>query len=118
MGSNNGLSVGNGNLKPWKPGQSGNPQGRPKGSRNLKSLIQDILTDPKVCEELTDWENKIQADTPLEAIIYALFSKAVEGDLKAADLLFKYGYGAAGFVEEEYKQPPVALVQFMGPTTP
>jgi hypothetical protein len=30
-----------GNLKPWQPGQSGNPAGRPKGSRN--ALGEDFL---------------------------------------------------------------------------
>src|SRR5262249_15142726 len=31
-------------LMPWKPGQSGNPKGRPKGSRNKlgEQFIQDV----------------------------------------------------------------------------
>ena len=28
----------------FKPGQSGNPRGRPKHSRNLKTIIQEVLT--------------------------------------------------------------------------
>lgn len=116
MRNNSEVTVGNDNLKPWQPGQSGNPAGRPKGSRNLKTVIQDMLTDPNVCKELSEW-NDLNAETPLEAIIYALFSKAVDGDLKAADILFKYGYGTASF-EEEYTHPPVALVRFMETETP
>jgi len=27
------------NLKPWKKGQSGNPNGRPKGARNFKTIF-------------------------------------------------------------------------------
>jgi hypothetical protein len=36
---------GNGNLKPWKPGQSGNPKGRPKGSRDKinEAFIRDMV---------------------------------------------------------------------------
>lgn len=34
-------------LKPWqfKPGQSGNPSGRPKGSKSLKTYVQEMLRD-------------------------------------------------------------------------
>lgn len=31
------------NLKPFKPGQSGNPKGRPKGAKNLATVIADLL---------------------------------------------------------------------------
>ncbi len=30
---------------PWKPGQSGNPEGRPKGSRNKATLAAEALLD-------------------------------------------------------------------------
>ena len=36
-------------LKPWQPGQSGNPKGRPKGSRN--KLSEGFLTDL-----MAEWE--------------------------------------------------------------
>jgi hypothetical protein len=37
----------NSGLRPWKPGESGNPAGRPLGSRNKlsESVIQDIAAD-------------------------------------------------------------------------
>lgn len=38
-------------LTPWKPGQSGNPNGRPKGSRN--KLQEDFLSDV-----LDAWQEK------------------------------------------------------------
>ena len=43
------------NLSPWKPGQSGNPSGRPKGSRDLASYVLETtdggkeLVDALVC---------------------------------------------------------------------
>ena len=31
------------NLKPWKEGQSGNPNGRPKGRKNFKTLYYEAI---------------------------------------------------------------------------
>jgi Family of unknown function (DUF5681) len=32
-------------LTPWRPGQSGNPSGRPKGARNKITLVVEALLD-------------------------------------------------------------------------
>lgn len=37
----------NQNLKPWQPGQSGNPLGKPKGTKHLSTWIQDLLPDSR-----------------------------------------------------------------------
>jgi len=43
------------NLSPWKPGQSGNPSGRPKGTRDLAGYVLETtdggkeLVDALVC---------------------------------------------------------------------
>jgi Family of unknown function (DUF5681) len=34
-----------GRAKPWKPGQSGNPAGRPKGARHKTTLAMEALLD-------------------------------------------------------------------------
>lgn len=31
------------NLKPWKPGQSGNPTGRKPGSKNVSTIVRKLL---------------------------------------------------------------------------
>lgn len=31
------------NLQPWKPGQSGNPKGRPKGRKNQSTMIWEAM---------------------------------------------------------------------------
>ena len=36
------------NLTPWKPGQSGNPGGRPK-KKPLTEALEKIYSDPKEC---------------------------------------------------------------------
>jgi hypothetical protein len=38
-------------LKPWKPGESGNPAGRPKGSRN--KINQAYVINPSSCQRQT-----------------------------------------------------------------
>jgi len=38
--------------EPWKPGQSGNPAGRPKGARNKATLAAEALLDGEA-EEIT-----------------------------------------------------------------
>ena len=42
------------NNRPWlfKPGQSGNPGGRPKGSKSLKTFAQEMLRDMSDEEKL------------------------------------------------------------------
>ena len=42
------------NSRPWlfKPGQSGNPSGRPKGSKSLKTYAQEMLRDMNEEERL------------------------------------------------------------------
>ena len=45
----------NNNLNPWQPGQSGNPSGRPKGTRDLAGYVLETtdggkeLVDALVC---------------------------------------------------------------------
>ena len=41
----------NNNLSPWQPGQSGNPSGRPKGTRDLSGYVLETTDGGK---ELVD----------------------------------------------------------------
>ncbi len=61
----------------WKPGQSGNPKGKPKGSRHFSTLIREAIT-------------KVATDTGTSddvLIVQALVAKAKDGDLKAVDMV-------------------------------
>ena len=37
----------NNNLSPWQPGQSGNPSGRPKGTRDLSGYVLETTNSGK-----------------------------------------------------------------------
>ena len=68
------------NLKSYKPGQSGNPAGRPK-MPDLSEAIAKILNEEK------------DGKTALDAILAALRAKAAKGDVRAAQELLDRGYG-------------------------
>jgi Family of unknown function (DUF5681) len=67
----------------FKPGQSGNPNGRPKGRKNLVALLKDAL-DKRIPIREGDTIRKVAT---AEAIILALMSKALKGDSKACAML-------------------------------
>lgn len=77
------------NLTPWQAGVSGNPNGRPKGSRNIKNVIIELLEDPDVYDKLPN-KQPDTTKTPIEAIVHTLLSKALDGDVRAADVLLKH----------------------------
>ena len=68
----------------FKPGQSGNPKGRGKGTKNLKTILQEVAFDRKI--KVTR-DGKSMSMTPLEVTIEQMLAKAMKGDLKAADRL-------------------------------
>lgn len=71
----------------FKPGQSGNPSGRPKGSRNLKTQIWDALA----AEVEVVINGKPQRISKLQAIAERHMGAALKGDLKAAAFLIELG---------------------------
>ena len=71
------------NNKPFKKGQSGNPNGRPKKLPELDKLLADVLGEEK------------DGITAGEAILKALRAKASKGDVRAAEVLLDRAYGKA-----------------------
>ena len=63
----------------FKKGQSGNPNGRPKGTLNLATVITKTLRERVVINE--NGQRKIV--TKLEAAVKQLVNKAASGDLPA-----------------------------------
>jgi hypothetical protein len=66
----------------WQKGQSGNPSGRHKGSKNLKTLVNSLKT-----ALLNALNEVVTVDggnlTKLEAILKSMTDKAVGGDARA-----------------------------------
>ncbi len=67
--------------KPFKPGQSGNPNGQPRKLPKLEILLADVLGEEK------------NGETAAMAILKALRKKAATGDIRAAEVLLNRGYG-------------------------
>lgn len=63
----------------FTPGRSGNPAGRPKGVRNLKTDLNALLKKRIAVREDGETRNISRQ----EAILLSLFSKAIKGDVKA-----------------------------------
>jgi hypothetical protein len=69
----------------FKLGQSGNPKGKSKGSKNFKTILTDEL-DVKI--EVTENGRKIKA-SKRELIVKTMVNKAAKGDHKAATEVFR-----------------------------
>lgn len=67
----------------FKPGRSGNPKGRPKGSRNLKTDLAAISQRAISVRE----NGKTRRMSQQKAMLLSAYSKAIQGDQKAASNL-------------------------------
>jgi hypothetical protein len=65
----------------FRPGQSGNPSGRPKGVRTFQSDLRDELAE---LVSIADSGKTIQV-TRQRAVIKAIVKAALDGDLRAAN---------------------------------
>lgn len=65
--------------KQFKPGQSGNPKGRPKGAKGMNTLARDLLT-AKVTVRTADGPKRM---SKMEAALHKLTEKAFGGDIRA-----------------------------------
>ncbi len=72
----------------FKPGQSGNPAGRPKGAKNLKTDLEEELHELITVRE--GGNQKIVSKQ--RAMLKSLTAKAVQGDPRAADIVINMMY--------------------------
>ena len=84
----------------FQAGVSGNPSGRRKGAKNLRTLVEDILR-----EEIPLREGSITKKiTKAEAVVRGLVIGAMKGDSRSQLTLFRLAEQIGQFVE-----PPAPL---------
>jgi len=67
----------------FKPGQSGNPKGRPKGTKNLKTDLMEELGEKIVIRE-GEGARRISKQ---RAVVKSLVARTLKGDARSASLL-------------------------------
>jgi hypothetical protein len=67
----------------WKPGQSGNSKGRPKGARNLATIFYEALQQKLEIQE----RGRLRQVSALEAMVKRLINEALKGNIKAIEFL-------------------------------
>jgi hypothetical protein len=83
----------------FRPGQSGNPRGRPKGAQSLRGLIASALGERVEARE-NDRRRRI---TKLAAAVKQLVNRAASGDQRATQFVF------ALLGEDKERVAPVAI---------
>ena len=69
--------------KRFKPGESGNPSGRPKGSKNLKTDLMEELGEKILVQE----GGEARKLSKQRAVVKTLVNRTLQGDARAASSL-------------------------------
>jgi hypothetical protein len=85
----------------FKPGHSGNPKGRPKGSRNVRSELTDLLRGKVTVNDGGRRRNV----TRIAAVVYSQWLRAVKGDERATQALIKFAETLGLFEKSEASVP-------------
>ncbi|MCP3472116.1 DUF5681 domain-containing protein [Bradyrhizobium sp. CCGUVB1N3] len=86
----------------FKPGQSGNPRGRPKGSLNFATDLKNTLSSPITLNE----GGKSRRVTTQKAALLRLREQALKGNVKALDKLLSYAMAMSGGAAEDSAKSP------------
>jgi hypothetical protein len=67
----------------FRPGQSGNPRGRPRGARNLSTIVAAALSERVAVNE----NGRRRRISKLDAAVKQLVNRAASGEMRATQLL-------------------------------
>ena len=70
----------------FRKGQSGNSKGRPRGSKNFASLVEEALAEPVMISE----NGRRKKVSKLQVIVKQLVNKAAQGDHRSIQLLMTF----------------------------
>ena len=84
------------NLSPWKPGQSGNPSGRPRGTRDLAGYVLEATGGgQELIDDLVSLARGIMPNVPMQKGSRPRKDQQVRpaDQLKAIEMLLDRGFG-------------------------
>jgi hypothetical protein len=84
----------------FKPGESGNPKGRPRGARGINAELRRELDE---LVEITE-NGKSKRIPKRRVVLKSLIAKAAKGDVRAAHLVVQYMIQLEG-LEDQRKSP-------------
>ena len=84
----------------FKPGQSGNPKGRPRGARGFEATLKREL-DRKIAVAVNGRSTKISR---AEAMMKRVVEQALKGDLKAIRFIAEYDSRIAAKLEAQINE--------------
>lgn len=85
------MPIQNEELNQFKPGESGNPSGRPRGTKNLSTILREMLQE----EIEVDVNGKKEKKTLSDVLVRKLLKKANDGDVRAIQEVFDRTEGKA-----------------------
>lgn len=75
------------NLKHWQPGQSGNPAGRKLGSKNISTIVGELLDQEASADLLANSSIaelvKNSSTSYAKAVVWVTIQKALQGNMQA-----------------------------------
>ena len=98
--------AGKGQIEPrWGKGESGNPNGRPKGAKGRATIARYWLEVNQNLKNPLTGDNEVMSQEDLMTL--ALIKKARDGDVNAYKALMDSGYGAPlqQIVQTNIEQP-------------
>lgn len=97
----------------WKPGQCGNPRGRPKGALNLKTEAKLMIEAPVVVND----KGKPKRITTLRAVQFRLREGALKGNFRCMTFFSNKPLGCTGaWLRSHLATSPKTIRPFSTPT--